>query len=301
MNIKKIAVILFVLLIIIGIIVFGAAWHFSNQLIKPKPYICETDHFVYCEGAKELGLPYQDIEFTNNEHGSLQGWFFPAQSKKAIVMVHGITADRREGLRWVKALHNAGYNLLLFDLRNHGKSYKAKTGMGYYEKNDVIAAVDFLQSQGYNDIGVFGVSMGASTAIQAMASDKRIQAGVFEAAFANLGDLLAEIAKRDFGLPRFPIINAVMWVYSMRLGANANAINPEDFIGSISPRPVFIIHCDSDDYIAYHHGQRIFAKAGEPKYRWTAHCNKHARAWQSNPEEAEKKVVDFYNKCISSR
>ncbi|MGB4268138.1 MAG: alpha/beta hydrolase [Spirochaetota bacterium] len=301
MNIKKIAIILFVLLIIIVIIIFGVAWHFSNQLINPKPYTCQVDHFVYCDGIGELGIPYMDVEFKNDVNLTLKGWLVPGNSNNAIVMVHGITADRREGLRWVKALHNAGYNLLLFDLRNHGKSDKAKTGMGYYEKNDVIAAVDFLLSKGYKNIGVFGVSMGASTAIQAMAIDKRILAGVFEAAFANLGDLLAEIAKRDFGLPRFPIINAVMCVYSMRLGADANAINPEDFIGSISPRPVFIIHCDSDDYIAYHHGQRIFEKAREPKYMWTAHCNKHARAWQSNPQEAEKKVVDFYNKFISRK
>ncbi|MEW6527990.1 MAG: alpha/beta hydrolase [Spirochaetota bacterium] len=298
---KKIAIICITLVTLLCVAVFAAAWHFSNQLIAPKPYTCQVDHFVYCKGIEELAIPYQDVEFKNDEGLTLRGWFVPGKSKKAIIMVHGITADRKEGLRWVKALHNAGYTLMLFDLRNHGKSDKAKTGMGYYEKNDVIAAVDFLQSKGYKNIGVFGVSMGASTAIQAMANDKRIQAGVFEAAFANLGDLLAEIAKRDFGLPRFPIINAVMWVYSMRLGADANAINPEDFIGNISPRPVFIIHCDSDDYIAYHHGQRIFAKAKEPKFMWTAHCNKHARAWQSNPQEAEKKVVDFYNKFISSK
>ncbi|HOM11142.1 MAG TPA: alpha/beta fold hydrolase [Spirochaetota bacterium] len=298
---RKIIIACITIIVFLCVIVFGAAWHFSNQLINPKPYTCQVDHFVYCDGIGELSIPYKDVTFKNNENLTLKGWLVPGKSNAAIVMVHGITADRREGLRWVKALHKAGYTVLLFDLRNHGKSDKAKTAMGYYEKNDVIAAVDFLQSKGFKNIGVFGVSMGASTAIQAMASDKRIQAGVFEAAFANLSDLLAEIAKRDFGLPRFPIINAVMWVYSMRLGADANGINPEDFIGSISPRPVFIIHCDSDDYIAYHHGQRIFAKAKEPKIMWTAHCNKHARAWQSNPQEAEKKVVDFYNKFISSK
>ncbi|MCX8124962.1 MAG: alpha/beta hydrolase [Spirochaetes bacterium] len=299
--VKKIVTVLVIIIAILCAIIFGVAWHFSNQLIAPKPYTCQVDHFVYCKGIEEIGIAYQDIEFKNNEDLTLRGWFIPGNLKKAIIMVHGITADRREGLRWVKALHSAGFNLLLFDLRNHGKSDKAKTGMGYYEKDDVIAAVNFLQSKGFTNIGVFGVSMGASTAIQAMAKDNRITAGVFEAAFANLGDLLAEIAQRDFGLPRFPIINAVMWVYSMRLRADANTINPEDYIAAISPRPVFIIHCDNDDYIAYHHGQRIYAKAKEPKSMWTAHCNKHARAWQSNPQEAEKKVVDFYNKYLSAK
>lgn len=295
---KKILILCITMVVLLCVVVFGAAWHFSNQLINPKPYTCQTDHFVYCEGASQLGLPYEEIEFKNDENLTLRGWFFPGKTANAIIMVHGITADRREGLRWVKALYKAGYNLVLFDLRNHGKSDKAKSSMGYCEKNDVSAAVNFLQSKGMKHIGVFGVSMGASTAIQAMANDTRIKAGVFEAGFANLGDLLAEIAKRDFGLPRFPIINAVMWVYSMRLGVNANAINPEDYIASIAPRPVFIIHCDEDEYIAYHHGKRLFAKAKEPKIMWMAHCNKHARAWQSNPQEAEKRVVNFYNNYI---
>lgn len=80
-------------------------------------------------------------------------------------MVHGITADRKEGLRWVKAQHTAGYNLLLFDLCNHGESDKSISGMGLKEKEDVVAAVNFLVSQkGIKEIGVFGVSMGASTA-----------------------------------------------------------------------------------------------------------------------------------------
>jgi dienelactone hydrolase len=47
--------------------------------------------------------------------------------------------------------------------------------MGFYEKNDVLAAVDYLQRRSDNhSIGVFGVSMGAATAIMAMAADQRI-------------------------------------------------------------------------------------------------------------------------------
>ena len=296
---KKIIITVCVLAVLLVGVIFGAAWHFSNQLINPKPYTCEKDHFVYCEGAQELRIPYREVAFTNGENLTLRGWLFPAPSKKAIVMVHGITADRREGLRWVKALHQAGFNLLLFDLRNHGKSDKSKTAMGYHEKRDVTAAVDFLQSKGMNRIGVFGVSMGASTAIQAMADDRRIAAGVFEAGFANLGDLLGEMAQRDFVLPRFPIINAVLWVYSLRLGDDASVINPEDYIGTISPRPVFIIHCDRDDYIGYRHAERIFAKAKEPKEMWAAPCDKHARAWQSDPGQAERRVVAFYRDYLN--
>ncbi len=293
---KKITIALVVVLVVLAVVVFGASWHFSNQLLFPKPYTCQEDHFVYCGGASQLGIPYEDVEFKNTENLTLRGWYFPAKaSKKAIIMVHGITADRREGLRWVKALHNAGYNLLLFDLRNHGKSDKSPTGMGYAEKKDVMAAVEYVQKVRGNDrVGVFGVSLGGATAIQAMAEDSRILAGFFEASYAHLGDLLAQIAKRDFSLPRFPIIPSVLFVYRVRGGMDPARMNPEDYIGKISPRPVYIIHCDKDNYTEFSHAERLFAAAKEPKAFWAASCNKHARAWQSNPALAEKKVKDFF-------
>jgi pimeloyl-ACP methyl ester carboxylesterase len=285
---------------LIVLVLFGAAWHFSSQLIGPRPYVCKQDHFIYCEGASKIGLPFEEVSFKNSDNLNLRGWFFPRHgSDRAVVMVHGITADRREGLRWVKALHAGGYNLLLFDLRNHGKSDKSYTSMGYLERRDVMAAVTYLLDvKKMGKVGLFGVSMGAATGIQAMADDGRIRAGVFEAAYANLADQLAELGRKDFGLPRFPIIPMVMFVYGMRGGFDTGLMNPEDRVASISPRPVFIIHCRDDAYINSSHAGRIFAAAKEPKELWMAPCNEHARAWQSGPALAEKKVVEFFRRHV---
>lgn len=293
---KKLLIVIIIIILIFCGILFGASWHFSNQLMNPKPCVCKQEHFVYCEGASQLGIPFEEVEFKNSENLTLRGWYFPAKaSNKAIIMVHGITADRREGLRWVKALHNAGFNLLLFDLRNHGKSDKSPTGMGYSEKRDVIAAVDYLQKVRYNNkIGVFGVSLGGATAIMAMAEDERIMAGMFEASYAHLADLLTQIAKRDFSLPRFPIIPSVLWIYKLRSGMSPALMNPEEYVGKISPRPVYIIHCPNDNYTEFSHGKRLFASAQQPKFFWEAPCTVHARAWQSDPKKAEKIARDFF-------
>ncbi|TMK17887.1 MAG: lysophospholipase [Actinobacteria bacterium] len=40
---------------------------------------------------------------------------------------------------------------------------------------------------------------------------------------------------------------------------------PEDVVGKISPRPVLILHGDSDDVVSYPHAERLFIGAGEPK------------------------------------
>jgi fermentation-respiration switch protein FrsA (DUF1100 family) len=40
---------------------------------------------------------------------------------------------------------------------------------------------------------------------------------------------------------------------------------PEDTIGKIAPRPVLLVHGDSDDVVGYPHAERLFIAAGEPK------------------------------------
>jgi uncharacterized protein len=43
------------------------------------------------------------------------------------------------------------------------------------------------------------------------------------------------------------------------------AYAPEETIGKIAPRPVLLVHGDSDDVIGYPHAERLFVAAGEPK------------------------------------
>jgi dipeptidyl aminopeptidase/acylaminoacyl peptidase len=290
---KKIIVILAVILLIVLI---APAWYFSSMLLHPAPQGCPKDHFLYCGDPSELGLKFEDISFKAKDGVVLRGWFIPAEkSGKGIIKVHGFTADRHEGMRWARAFHRAGFNLLLFDLRGHGKSDKAINGLGMREKEDVKAAVDFmLGAKKLKHVGVFGVSLGAATAIPAMAEDKRIAAGVFEAGYADLWDLLIVMAPRDFGLPTFPILPMTSLLFRLRGGIPMSDVSPEKYIGKISPRPVFIIHCKTDPYIPYGHGERLFKAAKEPKTFYTASCAKHAQAWQSDHGFLEERLARFF-------
>lgn len=302
---KKFLIKSFIFLIIIfSVILSAAGWYFSEQVMhpqKPEKSKCSVNHFVYCnDPKKDLGLEFEDVSFISQEKYNLKGWFIPAKrSTKVIITVHGHGANRYEGARWFKALHKAGFNILSFDMRNSGQSTKGTTTMGYYERYDVISAVDYVEKEkNMKSIGVFGVSMGSSSSIPAMAIDKRIKAGVFEATLANLKDQFGDILTRNFGLPKFPILNIAIFFFELRADVDLDEMNNEDIIGKISPRPVFLIHCSKDDYIGYDHGLRMFKAAKEPKQTWTTDCNKHAQAWQSDPAKAEKLVTDFFTKNL---
>ncbi|EHK42502.1 hypothetical protein TRIATDRAFT_34819 [Trichoderma atroviride IMI 206040] len=74
-----------------------------------------------------------------------------------------------------KALHDAGYNVICYDLRNHGISDQGSGGMcgalGYYEARDVVGSLIYARSRSDtkdNTIGLLSRCMGGNATIHAM-------------------------------------------------------------------------------------------------------------------------------------
>jgi dienelactone hydrolase len=133
------------------------------------------------------GLAYENVTFKSSDGLDIRGWFIPAAGPEpapAVAFVHGWLWNRLgnvEGqvpvpdksvdfLPAAKALHEAGYGVLLFDLRHHGESDggKAPLTFGVHEARDFVGAVEYLRSRPDVDndrIGAIGCSMGGNTII----------------------------------------------------------------------------------------------------------------------------------------
>ncbi len=175
---------------------------------------------------RDLGLAYEDVAFTAADDVQLRGWFVPATPQAAtVVLVHGWPWNRsgnRAGelplpdrdvdyLAVAASLHQAGFQVLMFDLRNHGTSQRRPpVTFGLFEARDVTAAVAYLRSRSDVDgarIGALACSMGANAVIFA-APDIQLRAailvqpvrvGPFTTAFSRAllgpaGPLLAKLA-----------------------------------------------------------------------------------------------------------
>src|SRR3984885_14878173 len=97
----------------------------------------------------------------------LEGWFIPADSDRLIIHNHFLPGNRYgypghlpefgglggfevNFLPEYKALHEAGYNVLAYDLRNHGMSGQGKggiAGIGLTEYRDVIGSLRYAASR----------------------------------------------------------------------------------------------------------------------------------------------------------
>lgn len=113
---------------------------------------------------------WEDIYFPSADGTPLEGWYIPSvqgESDKLIIINHpmpmsrsGFTGHFGEPFSGVDALEidfvahmghlsNTGYNILAYDLRNHGNSGAANggiCGIGRYEWRDVVGAQQYVQN-----------------------------------------------------------------------------------------------------------------------------------------------------------
>lgn len=117
-----------------------------------------------------------------------------------VLVVHGI---RAQGL-WMRGisqkLAEAGYRVALVDLRGHGGSTGDTLSFGVQEARDLSQVIDELSARGLlaGQLGVFGYSYGATTAIHLAAIDKRVATVVATAPFANAQEELPHYVRTIF-------------------------------------------------------------------------------------------------------
>jgi uncharacterized protein len=146
----------------------------------------------------DAGLEYEDVTFKATDGVRLSGWFIPREGDgpgPVVVFVHGWLWNRLgnvsgrvpftdrdvDFLPATKGLHDAGYHVLLFDLRHHGESGRGRAPLTYgpRETRDFVGAVNYLRSRPDVDgerIGAIGTSMGGNTVIMGTSQCQPIKA-----------------------------------------------------------------------------------------------------------------------------
>jgi len=172
-----------------------------------------ADSFVHqlrspvLHAPSEQKLEYEEVTFPALDGVGLEGWFIPADgSDKLIIANHpmgfsraGIPAHREPWRSiWIssgnafevnfvpdyKVLHDAGYNVLAYDLRNCGLSGAANGGIassGIFESRDVLGSLRYVRNRAdtrHMTIGLFSRCLGCSSTFCAMMQNRRAFDGV---------------------------------------------------------------------------------------------------------------------------
>lgn len=287
---------IFCLLLGIGLI-YGQIWNTIRKEIyhHPRGKILEKT-------PAQLGLPYEEVTFYTDKNITLKGWFIGHQdkaAKKCIILAPGKGDNRWSVLKYAPFLHQAGYNLLLFDPRSTGLSGGQKYGFGYFENRDIKNAYQYLKNvQGMNKMGILGFSAGASAAILAAAKTPGIGAVVADSPYANLkmaAGTYGEYAKDILLQALFPLY---MKVASLYLGFDLyQKTNVLKQVAEL-PTPVLFIHGLKDKEVAPGNSKKLYQEKPKPKEIWLVPNTGHVEAFNLHSKDYRRKVISFFNKYL---
>lgn len=258
------------------------------------------------ESPHDYHLAHDHVTFMSRDGKvRLSGWNIAPQPDAAdrqttLIFAHGYKQNRLNGtletLQLAKDLTAEGFTVLLFDFRNAGESEGDMTSVGYFEKQDLLGAVDFaLEINPHHTIGVIGFSMGAATGIIAAAEDKRIAAVVADSPFHDLRDYLKDNLSIWSDLPYFPFTPLIISLIPPLTGTNIDDVSPIEAVQQVSPRPILFIHSTNDERIPHTSSESMYNKDPNHFQYWETHNEGHAKTYNDDPQQYVKRVVSLFD------
>jgi fermentation-respiration switch protein FrsA (DUF1100 family) len=253
------------------------------------------------ETPADHGIPYEEVAVTSEDGLNLVGWYIPSENGATIIVQHGFRGRRQAMLYDAEMLHRHGYGVLVTTVRAHDRSDGDLITFGKEEMKDLEAWYQVLLTRDDVDpdrIGIFGESMGGMLVIQYAAQNENLKAVVTHSAFASLKDTAAKAVQELTGMPAFPFAPMIIFWAEREAGFRAAEIDSTQYIGQISPRPVFIMMGGQDETISIDSGQWLYDAAGEPKELWFVPEAGHHGLPEVAPEEYERRVVAFFDQYL---
>ena len=134
--------------------------------------------------------------------------------------------------------------------------------------------------------------MGAVTMIRATAQYPQIKALIADSPFVNLEE------EMDIQVP-FPMMRSLIHFFAQAItGVSPQEVNPLEDIGSISPRPVFVIQGMADGMVPLDSGKRLFDAAGEPRQLWEEEDVPHLNMYAYYKERYTKRTIKFFDEYL---
>lgn len=222
----------------------------------------------------------------------LRGWYVPSRDGTAVVLVHGFAANRTQLLFEAGVLTRSGHGVLLFDLHGQGESDGDAVGWGDSEREDVRAALSFVRARPDvtpGRVGLFGFSMGGTTALLVAQDDPRVTAVAVAGAFPDLA--------RDMGSHYGASTWAVLWGLR-RAGIDVEAVRPLEGMCRLEGRPLLLINGGSDPDGPQKLGASLYRAACEPRQLWEVPEAAHGEYAQKDPQGYARHLREFFDRAL---
>jgi pimeloyl-ACP methyl ester carboxylesterase len=250
-------------------------------------------------GAAPVALRADTASFPSTSGSTIHAWYGAGRAGGgAVLLLHGVHADRRVMAERARFLHDAGYAVLLPDFQAHGESPGAHVTFGALESLDAAAALDFLRARAPGErVGVIGVSMGGAAALVGPHGPLVADAFVLESVYPTIYAATRDRLRVWFGPFGPPMTTALLRMVGGRIGVVPDSLRPIERIALLTA-PVLVAAGTADRYTTIDETRALYDRAISPKEIWqvqgAGHVDLHAYA----PAEYERRVSAFLGRWL---
>ena len=254
---KRILSVFVPLAILLVLSFVGTDIYFAYRMLRPiKQSVINTP-----QGYEQvLQKPIWDEKSWSGGDGSeIKGWLiYQDRPSPTLILSHGYGSNREELLSTSYELWEAGYNVIVYDLRGHGNSTVDKSSLGPAELADLKATIEYAKrlvngagapiSDGR--IGLLGVDLGGFVSLSAAADDPDVKAVAVDTIYPTQQDYYKYQAKRILGsgaAPDTTLVEAGLFQSLLRstVGLMADGgpapMPASEAIAQLGDRPLLII------------------------------------------------------------
>jgi dipeptidyl aminopeptidase/acylaminoacyl peptidase len=326
MRARRILIVLAVIVVLLlgaGYAAGGAVVYNQLSLVKPRctnysspEWLANTPADFTAVGTSEIDLSpyfmpdYETVSFpSRTDNITVSGWYMPVAEEAdapTVILVHGLNDCRRSPYILMPAgmLHQADFNTLVIDLRNHGDSQvvDGRYAGGTVEYRDVLGAWDWLVNErGFapERIGVFGTSLGAATVLIAVGEEPRITAAWEDSSFADINVAVTAELERN-GFPTF-LTSAAILMGRVISGHDISSKSPLAALENLDGRALFITHGTADERLNVQYASDLVAalqQEGDPVQSWIVEGSDHVRAMFDQTVEYESRLITFFQQTL---
>ncbi len=229
----------------------------ASALLRPVPRPPEVS-------VRDSGLDHEDLLIPGEEH-ELAAWLLRAERDDErgplVLLAHGWGASHGTVLRLAEPLVRNGHDVLLFDMRGHGRNRAARVVTVRHLRDDVMAVVAYAERRfPMRPLVLVGHSFGGAASVLAAAEGARVAAIVLIATPADVPQITAEYLSAK-GMPGGFLVAVLRPFWWWRIGGTFGPHSPARRIRELK-MPILIIQPEHDQRVRRLHAERLAAAAG---------------------------------------
>ena len=244
---------------------------------------------------------YSDKYIESYDKLQLHSYVVTQNSNKWAIVVHGYGGSGKLMSDKSKYFYDMGYNVLIPDLRGHGKSEGDYIGMGWKDRLDIISWINFIIKENPNaEIVLHGTSMGAATVLMTSGENlpSNVKAIVADCAYTSAWDEFSYQLETYLKVPSYYILNVTNMVTKLKAGYSLKEASALECVKKATV-PILYIHGDKDKFVPYSMMDKLYDATSSPKEKLTIDGGEHANSDLVSPFLYWLTLEDFLNQYVT--